>query len=71
MEWKIGEEYEFRLRVKVVESRPRLECYECVFWCTEFCDRIPELEDCAAKTGNGVKVDFVKVSHEVVHINKE
>ena len=71
MEFKIGEEYEFRLRVKVVKSRPGLECYDCIFWCTENCEQIPELADCAAKTGNGVEVDFVKVSHEVVHINKE
>ena len=57
MERKIGEQFELKLRIKVVESeRP---CVRCLFYGSDFCALSDQLGDCGCRSrSDGKNVHF-------------
>ena len=65
MERKIGEEFEIKLRLKVVESGRA--CMKCIFLGSRLCTQIDQLGDCACFIRNDEKdVHFELVSSDEV-----
>lgn len=65
MERKIGEEFEIKLRLKVVESGRA--CMKCIFIGSQLCTQIDQLGNCVYLTRNDLKdVHFELVSSDEV-----
>ena len=70
MERQIGEIFEIKLRLKVVEGT----CNGCAFFDTysDVCPYVKELGECDKRVRADKKcIHFEKVSYDVVNINKE
>ena len=57
MERQIGEQFELKLRIKVVESK--IPCVRCLFYGSTFCAFAEQLGDCGCRTrSDGKNVHF-------------